>query len=183
MPAKKQVSREKILAAAMELLTQYGMEAVNVKRLAAELHCSTQPIYLSFDSMDALRSALIPEAIQEFVSWMQTECQNRQVHLYGIAYVRFAKQQPELFRFLFMREKAFAEMKQALQPILDASITELMEQHHLGREQADELHDQLWMHAHGIAAMIATDYCDWDMEKAERMLNDCQEALRKHYEA
>ena len=114
---------------------------------------------------------------------MQTECKDQKVHLYGMAYVCFAKQQPELFRFLFMREKAFAEMKQALQPILDASVAELMEQQHLSRERADELHDQLWMHAHGIAAMIATDYCDWDLEKAERMLHDCQEALKKHYEA
>ena len=114
---------------------------------------------------------------------MQTECKDQKVHLYGMAYVCFAKQQTELFRFLFMREKAFAEMKQALQPILDASVAELMEQQHLSRERADELHDQLWMHAHGIAAMIATDYCDWDLKKAERMLHDCQEALKKHYEA
>lgn len=183
MPAKKQISREKILQTALQLLMQDGFEAVNVKQLAAALHCSTQPIYLSFDSMDALRAALVPAAVQEFVSWMQAECEHRQVHLYDMAYLRFAKQQPELFRFLFMREKAFVEMKQALQPILDNSIAELMEQQNLSREQADELHDQLWMHAHGIAAMIATDYCDWNMEKAERMLNACQEALKKYYEA
>lgn len=31
------------------------MEAVNIKALAKELHCSTQPVYLSFASMDELR--------------------------------------------------------------------------------------------------------------------------------
>ena len=36
------------------------MEAVNIKALAKELHCSTQPVYLSFASMDELREELIP---------------------------------------------------------------------------------------------------------------------------
>lgn len=67
--------------------------------------------------------------------------------------------------------------------IIDRTIDELMEQYHLDRAAADELHDQLWMHTHGIAAMIATDYCDWDMSKAQRMLNRCQKALVREYEA
>lgn len=41
MPAKKQITKEKILAAAMKILKKDGMEAVNVKRLAKELNCST----------------------------------------------------------------------------------------------------------------------------------------------
>lgn len=31
------------------------MEAVNIKALAKELHCSTQPVYLSFASIGELR--------------------------------------------------------------------------------------------------------------------------------
>lgn len=53
MPAKKQVTKEMILGAALRVLMEGGTEAVNVKSLAAELGCSTQPIYLSFDNMDA----------------------------------------------------------------------------------------------------------------------------------
>ena len=41
-----------ILGAALRVLMEGGTEAVNVKSLAAELGCSTQPIYLSFDNMD-----------------------------------------------------------------------------------------------------------------------------------
>lgn len=44
----------------MQLLKKSGMEAVNIKALAKELHCSTQPVYLSFASMDELREELIP---------------------------------------------------------------------------------------------------------------------------
>ena len=183
MPAKKQVTKDQILAAALRILMEHGAEAVNVKNIAAELHCSTQPIYLSFDNMDALRLELVPAAVRKFVELMQEECGTAPVHLYGIEYVRFARQQPALFRFLFMRPQAFAEMKQALSPIIGQSIDTLMKLHHISRDDADELHDQLWMHAHGIAAMIATDYCDWDLTKAERMLHRCQNAFLKEYEA
>lgn len=133
--------------------------------------------------MDALRKELIPTAVNKFVELMQKECGSTRVHLYGIEYICLVRQQPELFRFLFMRSQAFAEMKQVLLPIIDRTIDELMEQYHLDRAAADELHDQLWMHTHGIAAMIATDYCDWDMSKAQRMLNRCQKALVREYEA
>lgn len=71
MPAKKQVTKEMILGAALRVLMEGGTEAVNVKSLAAELGCSTQPIYLSFDNMDALRKELIPTAVNKFVELMQ----------------------------------------------------------------------------------------------------------------
>lgn len=183
MPAKKQITKQMILASALQLLMQQGAEAVNVKSISAKLHCSTQPIYLSFANMDALRQELIPAAVNKFVELMQKECGMQQVHLYGIEYVRFARQQPELFRFLFMRPQAFAEMKPVLLPIIDQSIDELVKQHHISHDTADELHDQLWMQAHGIAAMTATNYCDWNMDKAQRMLERCQKALVKEYEA
>lgn len=39
MPAKKQVTKEMILGAALRVLMEGGTEAVNVKSLAAELGC------------------------------------------------------------------------------------------------------------------------------------------------
>ena len=67
MPAKKQITRDMILSAALELLKGGGMGAVNVKSLARRLDCSTQPIYLSFDNMDALRRELSSLAALEFL--------------------------------------------------------------------------------------------------------------------
>ena len=92
MPAKKQVTKEMILGAALRVLMEGGTEAVNVKSLAAELGCSTQPIYLSFDNMDALRKELIPTAVNKFVELMQKECGSTRVHLYGIEYICLARQ-------------------------------------------------------------------------------------------
>lgn len=74
-------------------------------------------------------------------------------------------------------------MKQTLLPMIEGAIAELMRTYHIDHAAADTLHDQLWMHAHGIAAMIATDFCDWDMQKVDRMLADCRRAFTQKYEA
>lgn len=46
MPAKKQITKDMILDAALTILKQDGMQAVNIKALAKTLNCSTQPVYL-----------------------------------------------------------------------------------------------------------------------------------------
>ncbi len=183
MPAKKQVTREMILAAALKLLREQGYEAVNLKQLAKALDCSTQPVYLSFSGMDELRRELTPLAVAEFERYMKAGNEDGVVCLYGMRYIAFAKEEPYLFRFLFMRSNAFSEIRQVLLPMIERSIEKLMAAYHIGHEETDILHDQLWMHAHGIASMIATDFCDWDMDKVERMLAECKRAFTAKYEA
>lgn len=182
MPAKKQITKEMILDTALALLKEDGIEAVNVKRLAGALHCSTQPIYLSFASMEQLREELIPSAIRAFEDGMRSNSPDHKVRLYGTEYIMFAKNEPKLFGFLFMRANAFTEIRPLLLPIIESSVMDLMEKYRIDHTKADYLHDQLWMHAHGIASMIATDFCDWNMDKADRMLTECTAAFTKEYE-
>lgn len=179
MPAKKQITKEMILSTALELLKNGGMEAVNVKALARELNCSTQPVYLSFDSMEALRSELLYVAIDEFLREMKHS--HTEINLYGIAYIKFAKKEKKLFQFLFMRQNAFSELREPLSSIMENSITRLMEKYKIGKEEAHNFHDQLWVHTHGIATMIANDFCDWDMKKVERMISECEQYLSLKY--
>ncbi len=183
MPAKKQITKEMILNAALKLLKEQGYEAVNIKQLAKELGCSTQPVYLSFSGMEELRRELVPAAAAEFEQYMKSGSTDGIVRLYGMRYISFAREEPRLFCFLFMRSNAFTEIRQAILPMIERSIEELMSVYHISHEAADLLHDQLWMQAHGIAAMIATDFCDWDMGKVERMLHACRESFTREYEA
>ena len=182
MPAKKQITKDMILKSAFKLMKEQGYEAVNIKKLAEELGCSTQPVYLSFSGMDELRSELVPLAIAEFERQVKSR-DDSIARLYGIEYVYFAENEPHLFRFLFMRENAFSEIRRILMPIIGESVRELSEIYHISRDEADALHDQLWMHAHGIAAMIATEFCDWDMDKVSAMLSECKYNFTKKYEA
>ncbi len=182
MPAKKQITRDMILDTSLKLLKEQGFEAVTIKRLAKELGCSTQPVYLSFSGMDELRRELIPLAVKEFERLMESDSKKGVVRLYDIEYIHLAKNEPRLFCFLFMRANAFTEIKSLLLPIIERSIRELMELYHIDHKEADALHDHLWMHTHGIASMVATDFCNWDMNKINKMLEDCKSAFTKKYE-
>ena len=180
MPAKKQITRDMILSAAFEMLKTGGMDAVNVKALAKKLNCSTQPVYLSFASMDELRTELSTIAVDTFLEQIQSD--NTNTNLYGMAYIQFAQKEKELFRFLFMRQNAFLEMREALTPIMDRSISRIMQKYQIPYEEAHHFHDQLWVHTHGIASMIATGFCDWNMDKVEKMLAECEQYLSRKYE-
>ena len=57
-----------------------------------------------------------------------------------------------------------------------------MAQYRIGHAEADYLHDQLWMQAHGIASMVATDFCVWDSGKIARMLADCKTCFTRKFE-
>lgn len=165
----------------MEMLKKSGSDAINVKSLARKLNCSTQPIYLSFKSMGELRNELSTLAVEEFMKEMKKLCGNDEINMCGIHYVKFAKMEPKLFQYLFMRENAFSELKSALSPIIEHSVENLSKQYGIDYTEADKLHDQLWLHAHGIASMIATGFCDWNMEKAEKMISECRSSLTESY--
>lgn len=182
MPAKKQITRDMILNAALKLLKKQGFEAVTIKELAKELKCSTQPVYLSFTGMNELRNELISLAVKEFEDTMKADSKDCMIRLYGMEYIHFAQSEPKLFCFLFMRSNAFIETKRTLLPVIEQSIMELMEAYQISHEEADYLHDHLWMHTHGIASMIATNFCDWNMEKVNHMLEECKMAFTRKYE-
>ena len=94
MPAKKQITKDMILDTALYLLKSQGYEAVTIKRLAKELGCSTQPIYLSFSGMDELRQELVPLAISTFEKNMKENSNDGTIRLYDSSYINFAKSEP-----------------------------------------------------------------------------------------
>ena len=65
MPAVRKVSKEQIIDAAVAILRDEGFSAINARSVAKKLGCSTQPIYLSFKSMDELKTALTERAIAQ----------------------------------------------------------------------------------------------------------------------
>lgn len=182
MPAKKLITRDMILNAALVILKKRGYDNINIKELANELKCSTQPIYLSFTGMDELKKELIPMAVDEFENIMKNNNKDGVIRLYDIGYIQFAMNEPRLFNFLFMRANSFEEIKKKILPMIEQSIKELMDIYNISYEEADYLHDNLWMYAHGIAAMVATSFCDWDMSKVKYMLSECRDMFTKRYE-
>ena len=182
MPPKIRITKEDILSAAVEIIRQEGAAALNARAIASSLHCSTQPIFSNFESMDTLRTAVIDTADNLCRTYRMQE-ENAGIYppykAHGMAYIRFAKQEKELFKLLYMRDRT---EENTLQTDGDTQM-ETIVQHNTGLNGTDAklFHLEMWAYVHGIAAMFATGYLDLDWELVSQMLTDAYQGLRKQH--
>ena len=98
----------------------------------------------------------------------------------GMAYIRFAKEERELFKLLFMRDRSrekIEENKEEIRPLM-----QLIQQNlGISEDEAYLFHLEMWLYVHGIATMIATSYLDWEDEFISRVLTDAYMGLKYRY--
>lgn len=183
MPAKKQIPREKIIEAALELLEESGMESINVRTLAAKLKCSTQPIYLSFQNIEECKAAVEREAYQRYERHLKQEMMQEKYPEYkrfGMGYIRFACTQPGLFRFLFLRKRTQQE-QQTESPDFQEAVHIVMQMHGWSYEKALLFQLEMWMFVHGIATMAATDFLSLTEEQISDAVTDMYQGLMMRF--
>ena len=183
MPPKVKITREDIVNAAVEIVRSQGPQAINARTVAAALNCSTQPVFSNFAAMDALRLAVVEKADLLCGEYIRREVERGDYPAYkasGMAYIRFAREESELFKLLYMRDRTKetdtpeTEMTRQIWRIirsntgLDEDVTKLF-------------HLEMWACSHGIATMLATKYIDLDEELCSRILTDTYLGLRKQY--
>ena len=183
MPPKPKFTKENIADAAVALVRQSGMEALTARAVAARLGCSPKPIFGLYESMAQLREAVIARAQACMAEYTERAVQSVEYPPYkaiGMAYVEFAREEKELFRLLYMRDRSgeeTAENREALAPVLDI----IQKNTGLDREKAYLFHIEQWVFVHGIATMLATSYLDIDKETVSSVITDCYQGLRAYF--
>ena len=183
MPPKVKVTKEAIIHAAVELVRASGSDAINARTLAAALNCSTQPIFSNFPTMDALRHAVLLQADALCREYREKEVTAGVFPAYkanGMAYIRFAKEEKELFKLLYMRNRGGEAV--TVQVGIDDQM-EIIVQNNTGLADMDAklFHLEMWAVVHGIATMLATGFVDLDWELISKVLTDTYLGLRKQY--
>ena len=97
----------------------------------------------------------------------------------GMAYIRFAREQKELFKLLFMRDRTHEEKVAGDE--LEALLGLIQKSMGLSRDDAYRFHLEMWIYVHGIATMIATAYLEWDMDFISAALTDAYQGLRLRF--
>ncbi len=183
MAKTPQISREKILAAALELVRGGGDGALNARALAGALGCSTQPIFRNFADMQALRAALLEEIHNRYLAFVGAYIAASAHPPYkasGLAYIAFAKAEPQLFRQLFMRERA-SDREGPEMADWEPTIAAVQSYTGLTHREAERCHLELWCLVHGTAVMLATGYLDLDEETVGGMLTDVYQGLKQRW--
>ena len=98
MPKKPTTTKEEMINGAFRLIREQGHEALTVRNLASFLGCSTQPIMYQFPDTDILKDLVYRKADEFHSEYILAA---KDLLEMGIRYIRFAKEEPQLFRFLF----------------------------------------------------------------------------------
>lgn len=106
IPAETSPSaRDRLVAAALDVLEQDGPTAIQARRLATEIGASTMAVYTHFGGMPPLIDAMLREGFARFAEHTRgvphTEDPVADLIAGGLAYGEFAMQNPQLYRWLF----------------------------------------------------------------------------------
>ncbi len=183
MPPKFKFTREEIITAALNVTRKNGITGLTARGLAAELGSSAKPIFGLFQNMEEVQSEVIAAANILYQSYIQNGMADSKYPSYkasGIAYIQFAKEEKELFKLLFMRDRTdekIEENREEIRPLLNIIMKNLG----ISEDEAYLFHLELWLYVHGIATMIATNYLEWDIEFINKALTDAYEGLKRRY--
>ena len=184
MPPKVKITKEDIVNAAVKIVRKSGDQAINARDIANVLGCSTQPIFSNFASMDELRLAVVEKADILCNKYMEREVASGKYPAYkanGMAYIRFAKEEKELFRLLYMRDRSREIVLE------DTEANRQMEQMvnnntGLVGDDAKLFHLEMWAYVHGIATMLATGFQDLEWDFIGKLITDAYQGLKKQHE-
>lgn len=186
MPPKNKFTKDEILDAAFEIVRAHGMAALTARSLAEKLNCSVKPIFGMFKNMEDLQQAVTEKAgdfYREKIYTAMSESKELPYKASGLAYIRFAKDEPELFKLGFMcdRSETSSEKIDTETPETKVIIELLENKLDLSHEDACRFHLENWVYVHGIATMIATGFLDWDDDFIDRSLSDCYAGLKYRF--
>ena len=169
MAPKNKFTREEMVMAAMRVVQKHGSAALTARAVADELGVSTQPIFTCFKTMDELRKEVRDAAVELYRSYVAEGFNDRSTAFcFGRQYIRFAREERELYRLLFLTHEggAIAAMESSKPIILES----LMKIYEMDDREADRLYRDIWLVLYSLGALIVTDSCPYTNEEIGKIL-------------
>lgn len=168
------IPKDQILDAALKMLIRDGYDSINIKTLAKELGCSTQPISWHFGSMPNLRKELTEAAFQyadkKMIPPPDDVVAIDRFREIGNRYIDLAYDEPNLARFLTEAHEGHTFAEQFIE-ILDRSMDETMSRQiadvlSVSVDQAEHLIQTLMLYVQGLVTMILSDRAQLESKEA-----------------
>lgn len=176
MPPKAKYTREEIIDIALELAAEKGIEALTARELALALDTSTRPIFTAFISMDEVAHEVRKAALKKYEAYAKAAEDFTPVYkALGVQMVKFAKENPKLYKLLFMSQKpeanSFDDVFANLGYIADLCVEVIGHDYGLSYDDAKLLFKHNWINTYALGALIATKVCDFSEEEIQDMLS------------
>lgn len=175
MPPKPKYTKEQIITAALVIVSQKGEEALTAKELGGALNTSTTPIFTIFNSMREVLDEVKKAAMRRFEDYAHQIENNIPVFKQvGMQMIMFAKNEPHLYRLLFMSAKnnvkSFDDIYAYLGNTAEECLNTVQKDYGLTAQNAKILFEHSWIHTFGIGVLCATGMCNFSEEQISKIL-------------
>ncbi len=164
MAPKNKFTKEEMVDAALRVVRTKGISGLTAKTMADELDTSTQPIFTAFGSMDKVKQEVYAAAVRVYDAYTNTGLKEKIPFLgVGMQYVRFAREEPELYRFLLLtqtQDQEYSAMK-SMRHLQELVRPTLMNIYRITAEEADVYFRDLWFVVHSLSTLIVTGDCPY----------------------
>lgn len=181
---KQTIEKEAILTAALDLTRENGFGVVNARSVAQKMGCSVQPIYSYCSNMEGLKEELYCKAMEFYSRFIaQRTDPSEYLPSMGAANIAFAKDEPHLFRLLFLSRSrdlsSFSDIYEWMgDPAVCASLSDTFG---FNRDQAQSLYVMMIVFTHGIATMLATDSAQLSDDEIVRLMQRAYAAFLDYH--
>lgn len=184
MPPNAKFTKEQIIAAALEITREEDFSHITARTLGKKLGSSACPIFTVFQNMEEVRQGVLAAARAVYRGYVERGLQDSIAFKgVGTQYIRFAMEEPKLFRLLFMQEQDDPKDFDSVLPVLEESYEEILrsitEGYGLEKTRADWLYRHLWIYTHGIASLCATKMCRFTGSEISQMMTEVFTGLLK----
>ncbi|ACT00446.1 TetR/AcrR family transcriptional regulator [Paenibacillus sp. JDR-2] len=182
MPPKAEMTKEKVLAAAFELVREQGLTALTARSVAQKLGCSTQPIYSVYGNMNDLKDDVYEKAVQFALSSMKAYENDSNVPVLNLAIgsLHFAQAEKQLFKAVYLSgHKKYTSQKDKFiaEEMYTAYFRSRGRLSRISDEKLRKIVKALSVYLIGLGTMINTNTLDLSIEEATAMIQDMYEAL------
>ena len=184
MPPKVKFSKQEIVDAAVRVARDKGIDGVTAREIAAELGVSTRPIFTYFDTMDEVKAEVFQTAKELYRAYVERGLAGPIPFLgVGQQYIRFAHDEPELYKLLFLTRPGNASggAMEALRFSQDLARESLMRIYNMDAHTADCYFPDLWLVVFSFATLIVTDDCPYTGAEMSAILTEVSLSICKAY--
>jgi len=175
MPPKPKFTKEEIVAAALELVSEKGIGALTARELGARLGSSARPIFTVFNSMEQVQEEVRAAALKRFESYAEKAVHYTPVFKQvGMQMILFAMEEPKLYQLVYMSENAgatdFEGIVERLGDVAQLCVDVIQRDYGLSEKDAKALFEHVWIYTFGIGALCATGMCRFSQDEIIQML-------------
>lgn len=187
MPPAAKISKEMILNSVLTLTRKQGFEAVNARSIAAQLQCSTRPIFTCYENMEMLKREFLEFAYQFYERFVEEYSRRGDAGTdtamalcLPLSYIAFAQKETHLFRLLFVSDMALtmAQAKDFYAEIgNEKRAAAFAEAVGVDFDAGKRIFLDLFLYTHGIAVLSADKKISLQKEEVKKMIQNVLSAF------